>query len=48
MTDLIGRRKRKNRRRFRYGEDYEILSERNGSSRKREELPMADRHIDGA
>ena len=46
-SDLIKRQRR--RRRRRYGEDYSIIRDReNGSSRKKEYIPIADRHIDGA
>ena len=46
MTDLIGRRKRR-RRTYKTGEDIEMLREKN-SRDKSKNIPICDRHIDGA
>jgi hypothetical protein len=48
MTDLIGRRKRRRRRSLRYGEDYQILSEKKSEKSSKDRVPIIDRHIDGA
>lgn len=45
MIDLnTGKRRKK--RRNRYGDDYEIIKER--EQRDKKYIPIADRHIDGA
>lgn len=46
MTDLIQRRKR--RRRYKTGEDIDMLNERKQESNSEKETPICDRHIDGA
>ena len=46
MTELIGRRKR--RHRYKTGEDIDMLNERKQENNSKKEIPICDRHIDGA
>ena len=46
MTDLVKRRKRRHRRYT--GEDISMFQEKEQESRRKNEIPICDRHIDGA
>ena len=47
MTDLIERRKRRRKHSYKTGEDIDMLNEKKSRDEKRE-VPICDRHIDGA